>query len=126
MNMPLQPFEFVARYVLFSRWVRNEGTIRPDAFMPADDGDTSVQRHINQTEDQIWARGAAVATQRALTLHGRADVQVAAIIAQELYVDPNEPPENHANIRGWPAQVEKSLKKAKAQQIADASTWRAR
>src|SRR4051794_5566723 len=54
--------EVVARYVVFSKWVRSsDGTVKPDAFIPHPFPDLSVTRHLSATEQEVWSVGRIVA-----------------------------------------------------------------
>src|SRR5262249_7096655 len=96
--------ELLARYVFSGRHLRGDGTVRPDAFMPPQDLEMSVTRHLSATDAEIWAIGYSVAKQRSKSLFGRADVNVSAchrnklrVIKHELFENPN-----HAHIVDWP------------------------
>jgi hypothetical protein len=102
--------EMLARFILFSKHIRGNNTIKPDAFMPHPHRELSVTRHLDATEEEIWEAGSAVAKPRKKTLHGRGDVTGIAFVKQGLVLKadpiiddprlPNNP--NHANITGWP------------------------
>lgn len=70
--------ELLARYVLYSKWVRSDQTVRADAFIPYPYPDLSVTRHVGLTEEEIWGLGEEVAGKRGLRLYGRADVAAGA------------------------------------------------
>ena len=111
--------EWLARFVVFGRWVRENGTVRPDAFVPPPDLNLSVTRHLALSDEQLWARGADVASARNANLTGRADLRAAAVRSLsplnvlEATIAGN--PE-HAHIVGWPA--DKPSQKMLAQQLA--------
>lgn len=112
--------EFLARFILFSKWVRSsDQTIKSDAFTPFPYPDLSVTRHTGLTEDNIWEKGNDVAAERAKTLYGRADVSTANVRKQDLIVKADPIPNknvNHANITSWPQ--DKPTQKIIAQLIA--------
>jgi hypothetical protein len=110
--------ETVARYVLSSRHVRPNGTLKPDAFIPHPYVDLSVTRHRSTTEDELWSIGDEIARERERTLYGRGDVVVSSLISHSLTVkaDPIPRNPNHAGVCGWP--LEKSAQKTIAQQVA--------
>jgi hypothetical protein len=115
--------ETLARFVLYSRWIRPDETVKPDAFMPYSHTELSVTRHIGLSAEQLWAIGKDVAVKRTLSLHGRADTSVSTVKDQELSVCPApflENP-NHANIEGWPTS--KSEQKIKALEIAKTAVF---
>ncbi|MBA4417719.1 MAG: hypothetical protein C0392_07390 [Syntrophus sp. (in: bacteria)] len=110
--------EILARFVVFNRWIRSDNTVRSDAFIPYSLTELSVTRHIGLSLEQLWAIGRNVVVERALLLHGRADINVSIVKGQELSVHPASLAENpnHANIKGWPPS--KSEQKIKALEIA--------
>ena len=123
-NMPdVAGDELLARFVLFSKHIRNDRTLKPDAFMPHPYRELSVTRHLSATSDELWAVGQAVAEERALTLHGRGDFAASVCQQQGLTIEvaplANNP--NHADVTGWPAG--KPEQKIKAQEIAAASKF---
>lgn len=109
--------EQLARFIVRERWVRNDQTIRPDAFIPYPHPDLSITRHKSLSEEDLWRVGKSVADEAAKALHGRADVRASAVRRYTLEVEPDpvlgNP--NHASIVGWP--VEKPAQKIIAQQI---------
>jgi hypothetical protein len=115
--------ETLARYVLFQKHIRNDGTVKADAFVPPSDLQLSVTRHLAATETDLWEVGDAVAAEREKTLYGRADIGVAMCVGQRLVVRPapiaGNP--NHAHIEEWPA--EKALQKIIAQELAATSVF---
>ncbi len=118
---PIEENEWLARFILYKRYIREDRTVRPDAFIPHPYPDLSVTRHLQLSETQLWEIGRNVARQIAETLRGRADVQASVFHRQELCVVAVPLPENpnHANVTGWPA--EKPAQKIIAQQIAAAA-----
>jgi hypothetical protein len=116
--------ETLARFVMSERWVRENGSVRPDAFVPPPDLNLSVTRHLALSTPRLWERGANVAEERAKTLLGRADVSAAAvrrtspleIVAARLDRNPE-----HAHIVGWP--TEKPRQKMLAQLLAASATY---
>lgn len=110
--------EQLARFLLYSRWLRADGTVRPEAFSPPPDLNLSVTRHASLAETELWSRGLRVAEQVRRTLYGRADVVCGRVAAIGLRVEPAEQEENpqHAHITGWPD--DKPAQKSLAQRIA--------
>jgi hypothetical protein len=110
--------EWLARFVLFSKWIRSDRTLRPDAFIPHPWPDLSVTRHLELSENEIWGIGQAIADKRRTNLLGRGDVQARILRGQRLQIDaaPIEGNLNHANITAWPA--DKPSQKIIAQEIA--------
>ena len=107
--------EIVARYLMFSKWVRADQTIKHDAFMPPEDLELSVTRHRNATAAELWQARAQVATERGRTFYGRADVVVGAFVGQRLQVgsDPVPGNPNHAKVTGWPTSKSEQMLIAK-------------
>ena len=125
-NIPaVHPSELLARYVLFSRHIRSDKTIKPDAFIPHPNIALSLTRHLEATTDEIWQEGQRVASVRGVKLYGRADVGAGSIIEQGLSIKaaPIDENSNHVDVLDWP--TEKSEQKIKAMQIAAQSKYRA-
>ena len=118
---PVDPDEWLARFILYKRYIRADRTVRPDAFIPHPYPDLSVTRHLLLSEAQLWEIGRDVAQENGKTLQGRADAQASVFQLRELRVVPEPLPKNpnHATVIGWPA--EKPAQKIIAQQIADAA-----
>ena len=78
----------------------------------------SVTRHLNLAENHIWMIGKKIAAGIPRTLHGRADVEAAHVIAQHLAIvpQPEQDNPNHANIVGWSS--DKDVRKIRAMEIA--------
>jgi len=49
--------EVLARFILHKRYIRNDGTLKPDLFIPHPHTDLSVTRHVWLEESSIWAIG---------------------------------------------------------------------
>lgn len=113
---PVTDDEWLARFLLFSGWIRRDQSIRPDAFIPHPWPDLSVTRHLDLLDAELWQIGQTVAEQRPATLYGRADVQAFAVTRLYLHIVPTPEPRNHASITGWPA--DKPAQKILAQQLA--------
>jgi len=77
--------EVLARFILHKRYIRNDGTLKPDSFIPHPHPDLSVTRHIGLEESSIWAIGEGVAIQQSKTLYGRGDVLAQDKPAQKMY-----------------------------------------
>jgi hypothetical protein len=119
------PDESLARFVLDSRCVRADQTVKSDAFMPHPVRlDISVTRHIGLSEEELWQIGQAVADARPKTLYGRADFSAGVPLKLRLRVEPTREPKNHANIIGWPG--DKPTQKSIAQQISAEAHYVAR
>lgn len=118
---PVTDDEWLARFILFGRWLRSDQTVRPDAFIPHPWPDLSVAHHLGLDEEELWQIGQNVADQRTLPLYGRADIRARSIRKYRLDIQPTPEPINHANITGWPK--EKPAQKIIAQEIAAAATF---
>ena len=96
--------ELLARFILQSSWIREDKTVRQDAFIPPPDLELSVTRHSDLTAIQMWNIGRHVADTSARMLYGRADIQAISIRNQKLVVeiDPTSKNPNHTIIKGWP------------------------
>ena len=121
---PITPEEWLARFVTVEKWIRADQTIRQDAFIPPKDLNLSVTRHLNLSQNELWAIGQAVANAVAkhpgAILHGRADIRVHHATEQNLRVEAAPLPDNanHAHVTGWP---DKAAQKSIAQQLAKAA-----
>ena len=109
---PVSENESLDRYILRKGFIRSDGRVKPDAFIPYSRVELSVTRHLNLSENDIWALGESVAGQTGTTLHGRADCRALTFIKHRLRVvaDPQPWNSNHANVTDWPvdkqAQIE--------------------
>jgi len=115
--------ELLARYILFSKHIRQDRTLKPDAFIPHPYLDLSVTRHLSASEGELWAVGRAVAEAQGRTLYGRGDVRCSVFTRQRLAVVPKplDGNPNHADVSGWPR--EKPEQKMIALEIAAAAKF---
>jgi len=115
--------EVLARFILHKRYIRNDGTLKPDSFIPHPHPDLSVTRHIGLEESSIWAIGEGVAIQQSKTLYGRGDVLASDFRSLKLRVDADPIPGNahHANVTNWPQ--DKPAQKMYAQEIAAVASF---
>jgi hypothetical protein len=120
-DTPVDKNEILSRFILYSKWIRGDNTIRPEAFVPHPHIDLSVTRQKNITESKLWELGNDVAVIRNRILHGRADIAAESIFLNRLIIEPSEPPLNHANIKGFPE--EKSEQKLIAMELASKSEF---
>ena len=101
--------------------------MKAEALLPFKWTELSVSRHRDLAESELWELGREVARKRSETerreipLVGRADFLARTARLQRLDVTPDEPPRNHANVIGWPA--EKSAQMSLAQEIAAQSAF---
>lgn len=115
--------ELLSRYILFSGWIRNDGTVKPDAFIPPPDLDLSVTRLKYLPEQEVWRIGQSIASARPATLYGRADVPAAEVRRRALDVVPRPVDDNpnHAVVIGWPS--DRPAQKMIAQELAAKSRF---
>lgn len=111
--------ENLTRYILhtnhFSALHRR---VKYAVFMPAPNRETSIFRTSNLSDNEIWGIGGSeVAQKRGLPLLGRADISAFHVFDKELKVIPDNKPQRHANIIGWPE--EKSEQKLIAMELAE-------
>ena len=52
--------ELLARFILFRDWIRADGTVKADAFVPPSDLQLSVTRHLRLHDAELWRRGLSV------------------------------------------------------------------
>lgn len=102
---PVDDYELLARFIRFKRHIREDGTVRQDAFIPHPHPDLSVFRHVGLNENELWDIGRAIVKQSA-QLYGRADLHAIEARNQKLRIEPTATPRNHANITGWPPEKE--------------------
>jgi hypothetical protein len=124
---PVEPNELLSRFILFSRHVRADKTVRPDAFVPHPLPELSLTRHRDATDDELWREGERVeAAIREATLYGRAEVVATAFLDQQLSIEAKPIPANpnHVDVTNWPA--EKSAQKMKALEIAKVSSFQSK
>jgi len=104
---------------------RNDGTARPNPFMPSNRySNTSCYRIKGLSTHDIWE----ISIERVLKLskkirkiYGRFDFHAKTIYDQKLLFDPNNKPYRHADIINWPS--DKQAQRSRAQQIAAESTF---
>lgn len=116
--------EPVARFVGQSNKFNSLGA-KPAAFLPPSNGQTSVGRHGATPLDSLMAL--------AVSFLGEAKVYGAAVVGTRqvrdtgLAVTPEEPPDRHANLHGWPVNVDRDMERAErlviAQQLVRESNW---
>lgn len=127
-TVPVDDSERLARFVLDKRWLPKGGEgVNARAVLAYKYVELSVSRHRDLAEGELWKLGEDVAKQRSekevrkIPLLGRADFFARTARQQNLDVRPDEPPRNHANVIGWPA--EKSAQMSRAQEIAAQSVF---
>jgi hypothetical protein len=64
-NVEIDDDEWLARFILYSRWIRgSDNTVKQDAFIPPQDSELSVTRHLDLSEEELWQAGQVVANTR--------------------------------------------------------------
>jgi hypothetical protein len=58
---PVEPDEWLSRYILQKSHVRQDNTLRADPFIPHPHADLSVTRHLELDENTLWDVGEHVA-----------------------------------------------------------------
>jgi hypothetical protein len=115
--------EQIARYILTKKHISvTKGIVKPAAYMPAPNGETSVYRISNIAENDIWDIGRKyVAGPSKRTLRARGDTTAEVITKTGLEISPETTPHPlHANIVNWPS--EKDEQKMLAVEIANEAT----
>jgi hypothetical protein len=122
-NTPVEDSELLARFVVFSKWIRKKDqTVKQDAFIPHPYPELSVNRHDGNRDKELSDVGRSVAEKRERTFYGWANVSAAAVRKTKLGVEaaPIKVNPNHANIIGWPK--EKNDQKSCALEMAAAAS----
>ena len=120
---PVDAGELLARYVLRSRNIRKDQTLKPDAFMPPSDRMLSVTRNRSATEEEVWMIGDMVASTQEKTIYGRGDLKSAVCFHLGLAVEADPVPlnPNHAHVVNWPS--DKPGQKNIAQELAAGAVY---
>jgi hypothetical protein len=115
--------EVLARFILHKRYIRSDGTLKPDSFIPHPYLDLSVTRHVGLEESSIWVIGEMVAMEQSKRLYGRGDVSAFVFRSLKLKVqaDPVAGNAHHANVTNWPQ--DKPAQKMCAQEIAAVASF---
>lgn len=118
---PILDSEPITRFIFSSgHFARQSRRVKPNAFLPDANGETSIFRIQDVDADSIWASGNEVSKVSGRTLHARADIATKAVRSTGLNVLPEEPPPRHGNIVGWPEGREDRMELAKV--LADGIT----
>ena len=110
--------EVLARFLPDSKMFSSNG-VRSTAFMPRR-GSVSVFRVTGMDEMRIRGIGAAVLSIK--PPKARAEIVAERVYTAGLQLDPDNTPEFHANIVGWPPDTAKDEQKLLALQLAAVST----
>ena len=111
--------EPLSRYLPQSgHFSRQQSRVKPRAFLPEPSGlTTSVFRTYALSETEIWEiADVYMSGPTGRSVHGRADLLVSHVEATGLRVNPDNVPERHADIVGWPQRKDEQL--ALAQELA--------
>ncbi|MEW8660078.1 MAG: hypothetical protein AB2603_17300 [Candidatus Thiodiazotropha endolucinida] len=114
----ISPKENITRYIFNKKKGYSEvkECVKHGAYMPAPDGNASVYRTSEITEQGIWDLGVEYVEKKrkdGKKIKARADIIAAEIYEQELSIVPDTTPhELHANISNWPEEKDKKLMKA--------------
>jgi len=131
MTQPIDFNETLARYLTTSKWIKRQyNAPSPKAFLPRNiDGsrEVSVFRINGLSSEQIWEIAdkhvlpnlPAVESGAARKIHGRADIVASAVLTKGLDIEPDDIPPRHANITGWPSELQEQL--SLAQELAAAA-----
>lgn len=119
LNPEVRPEENLARYILHkSLFSILHKRVKYGAFLPAPNGETSVFRISNLSDNEVWDIGdKEVAQKRGMLVLGRADILAFHVLQRRLRIIPDDNPPRHANIVGWPE--EKSEQKLIAMELAE-------
>jgi len=108
--------EELARF-LFSLSHFNSKSVKPAAFLPSPDHETSVFRHGAEPREELWIlateHAAGMRTVKAAALLNAGQVRIAGLDAVA-----DEPPPRHAVLRGWPLNDNPHLQKAQQKERA--------
>jgi len=122
--------EVVARFIYSSDRISvTKGRIKPAAFNPLPHSALSVVHSTGLLDSEIWDVGRLTLGTEAgrSTIHGRADIPVKALVAQELKaILDNNPFHRHTSVVGWPnssdSNERKSLTKLICLQLSEDAT----
>jgi len=118
----MEPSEPIARFIVQKGdFIVTQNVARPRAFLPNTSLETSVFRIFKLTSSEIWNIGETyVSGPRNRTLYGRADLINKDVEILGLSVIPDNVPDRHANIVGWPKEKDKQI--SLAQELAAVAT----
>lgn len=108
--MPLPDNGLLARHALEKSHYRADGTVKPNAFRPAPNGETSVFHITDLGHEAIEAIGNKyVAAPQGRKLKGWSEITVKSVVDCGLILDPDNNPERHVTITGWPEERSEQL-----------------
>lgn len=107
------PHEPLARYLTQSKHYRlQDHSVKPKAFEPPSDLRLSVFRIDGLTIEEVWETGLANVIARMSeprNLYGIADIKASASRDVGLDIDPDNTPQRHACVVGWPEDKSKQM-----------------
>ncbi len=113
----MSPDESITRFLVNRKdFSPDKNAIRPRAFLPNPQMQTSVFRTDDLSESDVVELGKQIAKQRGKTFYGRTALAAGVFYDADLDIQPDEPPLHHANVVGWPAEKDEQI--AIAQQLA--------
>ena len=120
----ISPEESLSRYIFSEKlYAKSPGRVKHAAFMPREnEAKISIYRTSGLEEAKIWDIGKEIAVGRSHSVKGRAELMASCVLEKNLKVEPEEPPEHHANII-FPSS-EKSEQKLIAIQLAEEAQLR--
>ena len=117
--------ETLARFLnSASLYAASKQLVKPAAFLPVKNGESSVHRHEENNLSLLWATGENV-LEMGRTLYGAATLKADQIRDVGLDVAANVPPPRHANIVGWNNSANLDDQKAKQKELASLLAQRA-
>ncbi len=120
-EVPVADAVVLARFLLQSSWIRAEGTIKPDAFMPPPSLELSVTQCEGPEQAVNWHRGQQVAATRQRTLYGAALITARAVRTVEPLDAVQAPLDEdplHGHVINWPPSSAKERQKELALELA--------
>lgn len=114
--------DVVSRFAFDDSYFRADNSVKHRAFMPSDEGCTSVFIVTGLTHVQCVAHGNAHVTPlRGKPLRGFVKVSAQAVFDASLQIADDEPPPKHANLLGW--QEDLQARKLQAQAVAEEAEY---
>lgn len=100
LDVEIAESEQLARFLASSSHF-NSIAVKPSAYLPGPDRETSVFRHGPSPEAELWSLAREHVESHGRPVHGVAIVSASAIRSASLRIESSEPPPCHAAIRGW-------------------------
>lgn len=103
--------DLLARHVIEKSYIRSSNnSVKPKAFQPARDNCTSSFKISGLSKEKITIIGEDnVAKPRGKRLLGWVKFTAGTVIKSGLTLDPNNVPERHVDITGWPESKEERM-----------------